>query len=67
MSTIDDRGGARGPANRSGPPMLIVQYRALSLGDVLLKLELWCQLAGDLWDSRRVIESVVIDLKKLDR
>lgn len=43
----------------------IVEYRALSLDDVLLKLELWRRLPPDLWNTARVIASVAIDLKEL--
>jgi hypothetical protein len=43
----------------------IVKDRALSLGDVLLKLELWRRLPADLWDSARIIESVTTDLEEL--
>jgi uncharacterized protein YjiS (DUF1127 family) len=43
----------------------IVEYRALSLADVLLKLELWRRLPADLWDSTRVIESATVDLAEL--
>jgi hypothetical protein len=43
----------------------IAKYRAVSLDDVLLKLELWRGLPADLWNNARVIESVTVDLEEL--
>jgi hypothetical protein len=45
----------------------IAGHRALSLKDVLLKLELWRRLPADLWDTGPIITSLVTDLEELAR
>jgi hypothetical protein len=43
----------------------IAGHRALSVEDILLKLELWRRLPANLWNAGPIIASVVIDLQKL--
>jgi hypothetical protein len=41
-------------------------HRALSINDILLKLELWRRLPADLWDTGPIIASLVTDLQECD-
>ena len=43
----------------------LAECRALSLDDVVLKLELWRRLPTDLWRTGRIIDSAIIDLQSL--
>jgi len=52
---------------RRGDALLdhVAGHRALSLNDVLLKLELWRRLPADLWDTGPIIASLVTDMQEL--
>jgi hypothetical protein len=43
----------------------IAGHRALSVEDILLKLELWRRVPADLWNAGPIIASVVTDLQEL--
>jgi hypothetical protein len=43
----------------------MAECRALSLCDVLLKLEVWRRLPPDLWRTTRIMDSAIVDLQSL--